>query len=336
MSDVSTQDLQEQQEQQQELEARMAATVGVTVGPQRSWDPINVPMIRQWCQAMGDDNPLYNDAAYARSQGFADIVAPPTMLQAWTMKGYTDQQALGSVLRTSDQPYVLDILDEYGYVSVVAVNCDQNYFRHLHPGDDIKHTNTIESVSELKHTALGEGYFVTELWHFTDQHDAPVGEMRFRLLKFKAPQRQATNADKPASGSSRKVQRPQPGINRDNRFFWQGLSQGKLLIQRCTSCDTLRHPPAPMCPSCRSLQHDAIEASGKGVVHSFVNLHHPALPAFDEPNPIALVELEEGTRLVAQLIDIEPQDVTIGLPVEVQITEFDGDQSLALFKPAQA
>ncbi len=317
-----------------ELEARMAATIGVEVGPQRSWDPVNLPMIRHWCQAMGDDNPMYTNLEYAEQSDQGSIIAPPTMIQAWTMKGVTETPAPGSVPRTEEQPYVLDMLDEAGYVSVVAVNCDQEYFSYVKPGDDISHTMTIESISELKQTALGEGYFVTELWTFINQDNEKVAEMRFRLLKFKAPQQ----AQRPASADSQSnkpkaPQRPRPGLNRDNAFFWEGLKQGKLLIQRCTSCQTLRHPPSPMCPSCQSLEKDVVEASGKGVVHSFVNLHHPALPAFDDPNPIALVELEEGTRLIAGLINIEPEDVRIGIPVKAEITQCDDELTLALFSP---
>ena len=88
-----------------------------------------------------------------------------------------------------------------------------------------------------------------------------------------------------------------------------------------------------MCPSCQSPDKDAIEASGRGVIHSFVNLHHPALPAFDDPNSIALVELEEGARLVAGLINIEPEDVRIGMPVKAEITQCDEELTLALFSP---
>ena len=323
------------QNNNKELEARMAQTIGVRVGPHKSWDPVNQPMIRHWSQAMGDNNPMYTDQEFAAQSDEGSTIAPPTMLQAWTMRGVTGQHAPGTRERTEEQPYVLDILDEYGFMGVVAVNCDQEYFRNLKPGDDISHYMEIESISEKKDTALGTGYFVTELWTFVDQNEEKVGEMRFRLLKFIPPKRENTAPDTSAS-KPKKAVRPRPGINRDNRFFWEGLKEGKLLIQRCVSCETLRHPPSPMCPSCRSLERDAVEASGKGVIHSFVNLHHPALPAFDEPNPIALVELEEGTRLVAGLVGIEPEDVKIGLPVQAEITQCDEELTLALFRPVEA
>ncbi len=320
-----------------ELEALMAETVGIKVGPHRSWDAVNQPMIRHWAEAMGDKNPRYTDPEFASSTEEGSIIAPPTMLQAWTMRGASWKHAPGTQERTADQPYVLDILDEHGYIGVVAVNCDQEYFRNLVPGDDISHYMEIESISEQKQTGLGVGYFVTELWIFVDQNEEKVGEMRFRLLKFLPPKRAPKAAAKPAAEADskpKKALRPRPGMNKDTRFFWQGLKEGKLLIQRCTSCKTLRHPPSPMCPSCRSLERDAVEASGKGVIHSYVNVHHPDLPAFDaSPNPVALVELEEGTRLVAGLIGIEPEDVRIGLPVQAEITQCDDELALALFRP---
>lgn len=126
---------------------------------------------------------------------------------------------------------------------------------------------------------------------------------------------------------------PRPGVNKDTQFFWDGLRQGQLLIQRCTACHKLRHPPGPVCPHCHSFAWDTLAASGKGVLHSFVKMHHPPLPVFDLPNPIGLVELEEGTRIVGRLIDFKPEQIRIGTPVELVIRECDTDLVLALFRP---
>ena len=87
-----------------------------------------------------------------------------------------------------------------------------------------------------------------------------------------------------------------------------------------------------MCPACNSLEWDTKTSSGKGTIYSYVNLHHPQVPPFDSPNPVALVELEEGTRLIGGLVGIKPKDVKIGLPVSVEITTED-DLTLALFRP---
>src|SRR5439155_21936254 len=113
-----------------------------------------------------------------------------------------------------------------------------------------------------------------------------------------------------------RARRPRPAITQDNAFFFEGARDGKLLIQRCASCGRLRHPPRPMCPHCRSLEWDTVEASGRGTVYSFVVNHHPQVPAFDYPLVVALVELEEGTRLVSNVVGCEPGDVRVGMPVE--------------------
>lgn len=127
---------------------------------------------------------------------------------------------------------------------------------------------------------------------------------------------------------------PRPGITHDSRFFWEGLRAGKLLIQRCRDCHHLQHPPAPMCVACHSFALGAAEASGRGTIHSFVVAHHPPIPPFSYPNVIVLVDLEEGTRLVSRLIGVDPDDVAIGMPVEVDFERVDDDLTLHLFRPA--
>lgn len=125
---------------------------------------------------------------------------------------------------------------------------------------------------------------------------------------------------------------PRPGITHDNRFFWDGVAQGKLLIQRCASCGRLQHPPAPMCPGCHGLEMGSIEASGRGTIHSFVVAHHPPIPPFEYPNVIVLVDLEEGTRLVSRLVGALPDDVRIGMPVRVEFVAVDDGFSVHQFR----
>jgi uncharacterized OB-fold protein len=127
-----------------------------------------------------------------------------------------------------------------------------------------------------------------------------------------------------------------PSMTPDTQFFWDALREHRLLIQRCAGCGALRHPPRPMCPRCRSLEWDTIESAGRGTVYSFVIPHHPPLPWFPEPYVVALVDLDEGTRLVSNVVGIAPDAVTIGLPVEVRFEHFDGDLVLPLFAPRAA
>lgn len=124
-----------------------------------------------------------------------------------------------------------------------------------------------------------------------------------------------------------------PAITADTEFFWNGLRENKLLIQRCDGCGQLRHPPRPMCPNCRSLQWETIESSGRGTVYSYVMPHEPKFPFFEYPYVVALVELEEGVRLVSNLTGIDPSEVSPGLPVEVYYQTFDDGLVLHQFRP---
>ncbi len=134
--------------------------------------------------------------------------------------------------------------------------------------------------------------------------------------------------------SARVPRRPRPGITHDNAFFWDGVRDGKLLIQRCAACDRLRHPPAPMCAACRSLEWNTLEACGRGTIYSFVLHYHPEIPPFEPGHPIAVIELEEGTRVVTDLVGIAPEEVAIGLPVEVEFNAVDDELILPQFRPA--
>lgn len=124
-----------------------------------------------------------------------------------------------------------------------------------------------------------------------------------------------------------------PSTSPDTQFFWDGLKQGRLLIQRCDECGALRHPPRPMCPACTSLVWATIDSAGRGTVHSFVVPQHPPDPFIEGPYVVALVELAEGPRLITNLCQVDPAEVRIGLAVEVLYETFDGDVVLHQFRP---
>ncbi|WP_342448406.1 FAS1-like dehydratase domain-containing protein, partial [Streptomyces durhamensis] len=122
---------------------------------------MNVPMIRHWVEAMGDTNPIYLDDAAARDTGRAGIIAPATMVQAWTMRGYGATITGGAASDTATQ--LLGVLADAGFTSVVATDSEQEYFTELRPGTRINVTEVIESISPEKKTGLGVGHFVTTL-----------------------------------------------------------------------------------------------------------------------------------------------------------------------------
>jgi uncharacterized OB-fold protein/acyl dehydratase len=268
---------------------------------------------------------VYTDADAAAASVHGGIVAPPVMLQAWVMRGIRPRPATGG----SPRDELMGLLDGAGFTSVVATNCEQEYHRYVRPGDHLRTTTTIESVSSEKHTALGAGHFVTTRVSYHDQHGELVGSMLFRILKFKPPEKRGT-----VEAGRERPRRPRPAITQDNAFFFEGAREGKLLIQRCASCGRLRHPPRPMCSVCRSLEWDTVEASGRGTVYSFVVNHHPQVAAFDYPLVVALIELEEGTRLVSNVVGVDRHEVHIGMPVEVELVAFDDELTLPQFHPA--
>jgi uncharacterized protein len=321
----------------EELEKELQSFVGQSAGePVPGPHPVNQPMIQHWVEAMGDTNPVYVDEAAAQRAGFPGIIAPPTMLQAWIMRGLRLSQeteaarAAGIPQGDGATDRLMSLLDEAGFTSVVATNCDQHYERPLVLGDELQVRSVIESVSPEKSTGLGVGHFLTNRMDYTDQHGELVATMRFRILKFRPrPAGEPSTEQAPVE----RPKRPRPSLTHDNRFFFEGAKEGKLLIQRCSNCGTLRHPPRPACPHCRSFEWAPIEASGRGTIYSYVVNHHPQVPAFDYPLVVALIELEEGTRLVANVSGITPETVAIGMPVQAAFETFDDDLTLPVFHP---
>jgi hypothetical protein len=140
-------------------------------------------MIRHWCEAMGDTLSLYADDGAAAKAGYGSVVAPPTMLMAWTMVGYGGERPPGS--GEGSAMAVMEVLQEAGYNAVVATNCEQEYSRYLEVGDRIYARSACESISDEKTTALGVGFFVTELSTFYDQQHEVVGTQRFRVFLYR-------------------------------------------------------------------------------------------------------------------------------------------------------
>ncbi len=332
--------------------AELAALVGQVSGtPTLSPDAVNLPMIRHWVEAMGDENPVYVSDEAARAAGHERLIAPPTMLQAWIMRGLRasmaveEARAAGTEQGSGPNDIMMGLLDDEGLTSVVATNCEQHYGRPLVVGDRVLSRSVIESVSEPKRTGLGTGRFVTTRIDFVAVPEAdvpagpvstgqvqalfdagePVATMRFRILKYLPPARTPTRPP-----------RPRPALTQDNAFWFEGARAHRLLIQHCTSCGTLRHPPLPACATCGSLEWDTVEASGRGTLYSYVVVHYPQVAAFEYPLPIGLVELEEGTRVVANLGGVAPDDITVGMALRAEFVDHDDELSLPLFVPAGA
>lgn len=126
------------------------------------------------------------------------------------------------------------------------------------------------------------------------------------------------------------VPKPVPEISEGTRPYWDGLAAGRLLLQRCTSCGTIRHYPRPLCAACHSFDHDWVEATGTAAVHSWTVAHHPFHPAWRGAPPFTLVtaDLPEGVRILAPLRDGDAAALRIGAPLVIGIE--DNGEGLAL------
>ena len=292
--------------------------------PRLARDPVNLPMIRNWLEAVG---------GAPTGQGCQDT-APPAMIQVWTMPGLHGT-------RGGDDPLgaMTALLDEAGYRSVVATNCDQVYLRPVKLGEQLAVSARLVDVTGPKRTALGEGWFVTTRSTWTSAGE-PVATMDFRVLKYAATQKAATAREPSGREGAARASTPsgpvmRPVVSPDTEFFWAGTAEGELRVQRCGGCGALRHPPGPMCPSCGTLAADPREyvvAAGTGDVYSYVVHHHPPVPGKKLPIVIALVQLAEGVRMTGELLGVAPGQVRIGLPVRAEFVRVDDDLTLPAWR----
>ena len=125
---------------------------------------------------------------------------------------------------------------------------------------------------------------------------------------------------------------PTPPIIWENMGFWQGIKEHQLVFQRCKECSTWIHPPRPTCPKCRSFEKEWAPSTGKGTIHSWVTYRESPHPGFKAPYSVVLVELEEGVRLVSNMVDIKPEEIFIGMPVEVVFDDVTEELTLAKFR----
>ncbi|MDL9938050.1 MaoC family dehydratase N-terminal domain-containing protein [Gordonia sp. ABSL1-1] len=322
---------------------RAAAQVIMDSGssaPKAGRDPINQPMIHNWVEAMGDENPIYTDESAARAAGHPGIVAPPAMAQVWTMRGLHG-------VRADDDPLgrATELFDAAGFTSVVATNCDTEYHRYTRPGEEVAISAELVEVVGPKNTALGEGWFFTtrNVWSVGDE---VVAEMRFRILKFRPAAKDSATSEAaertldPVPEDLDPSRMLKPSVSRDTAFFWDGVAAHELRIQQ-TADGSLRHPPIPATWKPRAAdgvvpETDYVVAAGTGTVYSFVVHRAPKVPGRQLPFVVALVELDRDAtgaslanpvRLLGELRDVDPARVAIGMPVTTTFLDFPADEA---------
>ena len=130
-------------------------------------------------------------------------------------------------------------------------------------------------------------------------------------------------------------QKPLPHPNADNKFFWDGCKEHKLLFQKCRNCDLVRWPPSIICPNCYSNDIEVIEATGKGKIYTYAVYHQAYHPGFEGEVPYitAVIELEEGPHYLSNIVGCEPDKVCCDMPVEVVWEDITPEYSLPKFKP---
>ena len=130
--------------------------------------------------------------------------------------------------------------------------------------------------------------------------------------------------------------KPLPHLDEENRWFWEACARHELVLQRCRPCQALRFHPRALCPSCLSSDVEFVRASGRGTVYTFTVTHQNQAPGFRDELPyvMAIVELAEGPRMLTNVVDTPPDEVRVGMPVEVVFEDVDESIAIPKFKRA--
>lgn len=129
--------------------------------------------------------------------------------------------------------------------------------------------------------------------------------------------------------------KPLPVTDEDTQLFWDYCKQHELRMQKCLRCQKLYYPPSSICPHCQHLESEWVKLSGKGRVYSFVIVRRATNPGFagDVPYTVAIIETEEGPRIISNVLGCKPEDVRIDMLVEVAFEDVTPEFSLPKFKP---
>lgn len=134
---------------------------------------------------------------------------------------------------------------------------------------------------------------------------------------------------------SDEYQKPLPFVSEVNRPYWDAARRHELVLQRCQECGHYRYPPGDTCPRCLSDRLAWVKVSGRGSIYTWVVFHQVYHQAFanDAPYAVVVVQLEEGARLVTNLVDCKTEDIEIGVPVEVVFDDVTEEITLPKFHP---
>jgi uncharacterized protein len=131
---------------------------------------------------------------------------------------------------------------------------------------------------------------------------------------------------------------PMPSANADTAGWWEAASEHRLVVQECASCGQVRHPPGPVCPNCRSQEAVWKDLAGTGRVYTYTVVRQAFVPALADKIPYVVVAVEldgaQGVRMVSNLVDVDPQEVEVGMAVDVVWEDMGPQLALPRFRPA--
>ena len=130
------------------------------------------------------------------------------------------------------------------------------------------------------------------------------------------------------------IAKPIPTLRGEEKIYFEEAKAGRLVYQECRDCGASIFYLRTVCPECMSEELDVVPSAGRGTIHSYTTLHRPGHPAFaDEvPYTIVLVDLDEGVRVIADLVDSDPEDIEVGAPVEVLFDAVTEDFTVPRFR----
>ena len=170
----------------EELIAALQSTLDdAPVESKTPYSEVNPAMIRHWCEAMHNNNPVYMDEEFAKESEFGGLIAPPEMSMTWSMGSWWPP------VEAERHPFrkAIDLTDENGYPELIGTNTSLEFFESLHPGDIVRSMVKLDAVSPEKKTGLGTGFFVTGGYYFYNQKDELVCHQAFTVFKFKHPEK---------------------------------------------------------------------------------------------------------------------------------------------------
>jgi len=132
------------------------------------------------------------------------------------------------------------------------------------------------------------------------------------------------------------IDKPLPAVTEDGAPYWAAAREGRLELQRCAKCKHWRFPPSVVCPKCLAFEHEWAPVSGRATIYSFIVVHRPQHPGFakDAPYNVALIELEEGPRMLTNIVDCDLDTLAVGQKVQLVLQDTGKGAALPRFRPA--